>query len=139
MSYDRQIHRQRSQNSGNPIAATPACRSLPRRGSSAGFPEGLSLSNTVFTGLSEQQPWFLTVNSFQWYDGVTWSRGQAQFQGGGEVRRHRADAYLGTRLNNSYVFSGQFSGDGFADSCSGTWLRPLWRWRRTKQADSAER
>jgi hypothetical protein len=38
--------------------------------------EGLSLSNTLFSSLSEQQPWFLTVNTFQWYDGITWSHGK---------------------------------------------------------------
>jgi outer membrane receptor protein involved in Fe transport len=55
------------------------------------------------------------VNTFQWYDGITWSKGKHNIKAGGDIRRHRADAFLGTRLNNSYTFTGQFSGDGFAD------------------------
>ncbi len=114
-SYGRQIHRQRGQNSGNPIAANAGIPFAPREGSGAGFVEGIGLSNTIFSNLSEQQPWFLTVNSFQWYDGITWSRGKHNIKAGADLRRHRADAFLGTRLNNQYTFTGQFSNDGFAD------------------------
>lgn len=114
-SYGRQIHRQRGQNSGNPIAANAGIPFAPKEGSGAGFVEGIGLGNTIFSALSEQQPWFLTVNSFQFYDGITWSRGKHNIKAGGDIRRHRADAFLGTRLNNQYTFSGQFSGDGFTD------------------------
>jgi hypothetical protein len=141
-SYSRQIHRQRGQNSGNPIAATAGIPFAPREGSGAGFVEGIGLGNTIFSALSEQQPWFLTVNSFQWYDGVTWSRGKHNLKAGADIRRHRADAFLGTRLNNSYTFSGQFSGDGFSDfllgnmSSSSIALAPneTGRFRRTMTA-----
>lgn len=115
VSYGRQIHRQRGQNSGNPIAANAGVPFAPKEGSGAGFTEGLGLSNTIFSSLSEQQPWFLTVNSFQWYDGITWTQGKHNIKAGFDIRRHRADAFLGTRLNNSYNFTGQFSGDGFTD------------------------
>ena len=114
-SYGRAINRTMGQNSGNPIAYQAGVPFAPSSGESAGFVEGLGLSNTMTTGLSEMQPWFLTVNTFQFYDGVTWSRGKHNFKAGADVRRHRADAFLGTRQNNSYTFSGQFSGDGFAD------------------------
>lgn len=114
-SYGRQIHRQRGQNSGNPIAANAGVPFAPKEGSGAGFVEGLSLANTIFSSLSEAQPWFLTVNTFQWYDGITWSRGKHNIKAGADIRRHRADAFLGTRQNNQYSFSGQFSGDGFSD------------------------
>ncbi len=114
-SYGRQIHRQRGQNSGNPIAANAGIPFAPKEGSGAGFVEGIGFGNTIFTALGEAQPWFLTVNSFQWYDGITWTRGKHNIKAGGDVRRHRADAFLGTRLNNQYTFSGQFSGDGFSD------------------------
>jgi hypothetical protein len=141
-SYSRQIHRQRGQNSGNPIAANAGVPFAPKQGSGAGFVEGISLGNTIFTSLSEQQPWFLTVNSFQWYDGVTWTRGKHNIKAGGDIRRHRADAFLGTRLNNGYTFSGQFSGDGFSDfllgnmSASSVALAPneTGRFRRTMTA-----
>jgi hypothetical protein len=115
VSYGRQIHRQRGQNSGNPIAANAGVPFAPKEGSGAGFVEGLGMTNTVISSLSEQQPWFLTVNTFQWYDGITWSKGKHNIKAGIDVRRHRADAFLGTRLNNSYNFTGQFSGDGFSD------------------------
>jgi len=114
-SYGRQIHRQRGQNSGNPLAANAGIPFAPKEGSGAGFVESIGLSNTIFAGLSEQQPWFLTVNTFQWYDGITWSRGKHNLKAGADIRRHRADAFLGTRLNNQYSFTGQFSGDGFSD------------------------
>lgn len=141
-SYGRQIHRQRGQNSGTPIAANAGVPFAPTSGSGAGFVEGLGLSNTTFSSLSEQQPWFLTVNTFQWYDGITWSKGKHNFKGGADIRRHRADAFLGTRLNNSYTFSGQFSGDGFTDfllgnmSASSIALAPndTGRFRRTLAA-----
>lgn len=141
-SYGRQIHRQRGQNSGNPIAANAGVPFAPKEGSGAGFVEGIGLGNTIFSALSEQQPWFLTVNSFQWYDGITWSQGKHNIKAGADVRRHRADAFLGTRLNNSYTFSGQFSGDGFTDfllgnmSASSVALAPneTGRFRRTMLA-----
>ncbi|MBM3795833.1 MAG: TonB-dependent receptor [Acidobacteria bacterium] len=114
-SYGRQIHRQRGQNSGNPIAANAGVPFAPKEGSGAGFVEGIGLGNTIFSAVGEQQPWFLTVNSFQWYDGITWSRGKHNIKAGADLRRHRADAFLGTRQNNQYTFSGQFSGDGFSD------------------------
>lgn len=138
-SYGRTINRTKGQNSGNPIAANAGVPFAPRSGDSAGFVEGIGLSNTAISGFSETQPWFLTVNTFQFYDGVTWSRGKHNFKAGGDVRRHRADAFLGTRQNNSYTFSGQFTGDGFADfllgipSSSSIALAPneIGRFRRT--------
>jgi hypothetical protein len=114
-SYGRTINRTMGQNSGNPIAFNAGVPFAPAGGESAGFVESIGLSNTAISGLSETQPWFLTVNTFQFYDGVTWSRGKHNFKAGADVRRHRADAFLGTRQNNQYTFSGQFSGDGFAD------------------------
>ena len=65
----------------------------PASGESAGFVESLGLSNTAITGLGETQPWFLTVNTFQFYDGVTWSHGKHNIKAGADVRRHRADAF----------------------------------------------
>ena len=119
-SYSRQIHRQRGQNSGTPLAANAGIPFAPKQGSGAGFVEGISLGNTIYSGLSEAQPWFLTVNSFQWYDGITWSRGKHNVKAGADIKRHRADAFLGTRQNNQYTFSGQFSGDGFSDFLLGS-------------------
>ncbi|MEO7649719.1 MAG: TonB-dependent receptor, partial [Bryobacteraceae bacterium] len=114
-SYGRAINRSAGQNSGTPLAANAGVPFAPKSGESAGFVEGLGLGNTAITALGETQPWFLTVNTFQFYDGINWSRGKHNFKAGADIRRHRADALIGTRQNNSYTFSGQFTGDGFAD------------------------
>jgi hypothetical protein len=114
-SYGRTINRSMGQNSGTPLAFQAGVPFAPSSGESAGFVESVGLGNTAITGLSETQPWFLTVNTFQFYDGVTWSQGKHNVKAGADVRRHRADAFLGTRQNNQYTFSGQFSSDGFAD------------------------
>ena len=55
------------------------------------------------------------MNSFQWYDGITWTRGNASIKAGADIRRVRSDAFLATRQNNSYTFDGEFTGDGFGD------------------------
>ena len=114
-SWGAQSHRQRGQNAGNPIAANAGVPFAPKEGEIAGFVEGIGLGNTIFANLAEPNPWLLTVNSFQFYDGITWTRGKHNFKAGADVRRHRVDAAIGTRQNNSYTFSGQFSGDGLTD------------------------
>ena len=92
--------------------------------------------------MAKRNPWFLTVNSFQWYDGITWTRGTHSIKAGADIRRVRSDAFLATRQNNSYTFNGQFTRDGFADfllgipSSSSMALKPndLARFRRTQMA-----
>lgn len=141
-SYNRAINRTQGQNSGDPIAAQIGIPFAPSGGLSAGFPEAISLQRTLVSSISEGQPWFLTVNSFQWYDGVTWIKGAHTLKAGADIRRSRSDANLFTRQNNAYTFSGQFTGDGFADfllgfpSSSSLALKendPA-RFRRTQQA-----
>ena len=142
VSYGRTVNRQQGQNTGNPIAADLGVPFAPRDAINAGFPEGISLGPSPITGLGEGQPWFLTVNSFQWYDGITWTRGTHSIKTGADIRRVRSDAYLGTRQNNGYTFNGQFTRDGFADfllgipSASSLALKPndLARFRRTQMA-----
>jgi hypothetical protein len=119
-SYSRTANRTRGQNTGNPIAANAGVPFAPTSGDLSGFPETIGLGNTTISGLSEGQPWFLTVNTFQWYDGITWIHGGHSVRAGVDIRRIRADALIATHLNNNYTFSGQFSGDGFADFLLGT-------------------
>ena len=141
-SYGRTVNRQQGQNTGTPIAADLGIPYAPRDETNAGFPEGIGLGTTVISGLSEQQPWFLTVNSFQWYDALTLTKGTHSIKAGADIRRVRSDAYLGTRQNNSYTFGGGFTGDGFADFLLGIpsqmslALKPndLARFRRTQMA-----
>ena len=114
-SYSRTINRTAGQNTGNPIAANAGIPFAPASGPNSGFPETISIGSSAISSLSEGQPWFLTVNSFQWYDGITWIHGSHSVKAGVDIRRIRADAAIATHSNNQYTFSGQFSGDGFAD------------------------
>jgi hypothetical protein len=118
-AYNRSINRSRGQTTGQPIAANlgvPFAYTDPIR---SGFVELISLGNSPFSSFGEamvsQVPWFLTVNSFQWYDGVTWVHGKHNVKAGADISRIRSDAFLGTHGNNQYTFNGQFTGEGFAD------------------------
>ncbi len=114
-SYSRTVNRTQGQNTGNPIAANAGVPFAPTSGLNSGFPESISLGTSAISSLSEGQPWFLTVNTFQWYDGITWIHGNHSVKAGADIRRIRADALIATHQNNGYTFSGQFTGDGFAD------------------------
>jgi hypothetical protein len=114
-SYSRTVNRTAGQNTGNPIAANAGIPFAATSGPNSGFPEVIGIGSSAITGLSEGQPWFLTVNTFQWYDGITWVHGSHSIKAGADIRRIRADAALATHQNNAYTFSGQFSGDGYAD------------------------
>lgn len=114
-SYGRTINRTVGQNTGNPIAANAGIPFAATSGTNAGFPESIGIGTSAISGLSEGQPWFLTVNTFQWYDGITWIHGAHSIKAGADIRRIRADAAIATHENNVYSFSGQFTGDGFAD------------------------
>jgi hypothetical protein len=63
--------------------------------------------------IGEGQPWYLTVNSFQWYDGITWMR--ALHQGWSRHPPGAFDAYLGTRQTTVTRLMASSLGDGFAD------------------------
>ncbi len=114
-SYSRTVNRTQGQNTDNPIAAQAGVPFAPTSGTDSGFPETISIGTSAISGLSEGQPWFLTVNTFQWYDGITWVHGNHTVKAGVDIRRIRADATIATHENNDYTFSGQFTGDGFAD------------------------
>lgn len=114
-SYSRSVNRTQGQNTGNPIAAQANIPFAPTSGLNSGFPETIAIGSSAISGLSEGQPWFLTVNTFQWYDGLTWVHGSHTVKAGADIRRIRADALIATHQNNNYTFSGQFSNDGFAD------------------------
>ena len=114
-SYSRTTNRTQGQNTGNPIAANAGVPFAGTSGTAAGFPEQIGIATSAISGLAETQPWFLTVNSFQWYDGITWIHGSHSIKAGADIKRVRADAAIGTHQNNDYTFSGQFTGDGFSD------------------------
>lgn len=114
-NYSRSINRTRGQNSGDPLAANAGVPFAPTAGLGAGFPTSISFSRSLVSNITETQPWFLTVNTFQWYDGITWIRDNHTLKVGADIRRSRSDATLYSNSNNVYAFSGQFTGDGFAD------------------------
>lgn len=114
-SFNRTVNRTKGQNTGNPIAAELGIPFAPRDPNNAGFVQSIALQNTAISGIGEGQPWYLTVNQYQGYDGVTWIRGAHTLKFGADIKRQAPTAELGTHQNHNYTFTGQFSGDGFAD------------------------
>lgn len=141
-SYGRSINRTKGQNAGDPIASEIGVPFAPTSSFGAGFPQNINIGSSLITGIGETQPWFLTVNTFQWYDGITWVRGAHTLKAGADIRRTRSDVTFNTHGNGNYTFTGQFTGDGFADfllGYPGSMILALKesdpaRFRRTQQA-----
>ncbi|MFN0165190.1 MAG: carboxypeptidase regulatory-like domain-containing protein [Bryobacteraceae bacterium] len=115
-AFNRATNRSRGQNNGTPVAADAGVPFAYRDPLRAGFISGMGLGNSLVTGISEGGlPWFLTVNQFQFWDGITWVRGRHNLKAGADVSRIRSDAFLGTHGNGNYTFDGRHTGDGFAD------------------------
>ncbi|MFN7933653.1 MAG: carboxypeptidase regulatory-like domain-containing protein [Bryobacteraceae bacterium] len=114
-SYGRTTNLRQGQNRGNPIAADAGLPYGLRDDFNAGFPESIGMSQTRIRGLSEANPWFLTTNDFQWYEGITWIKGSHTIKTGADITRERANANIATHVNGNYTFGGLFSGDGFSD------------------------
>ncbi|MEO7653429.1 MAG: TonB-dependent receptor, partial [Bryobacteraceae bacterium] len=115
LSYGRTTNLRQGQNRGNPIGADVGLPFGLRDDFNSGFPESLGMSLTRITGLSEANPWFLTTNSYQWYDGVTWIRGSHTVKAGLDISREQAQAKIASHANGNYSFAGLFSKDGFSD------------------------
>lgn len=113
--YDRTVNETTGQNTGNPIAANAGMLFGATGPFYAGFPESIGLSTTRISGIGEGQPWFLHVNTYQWYDAVTWVHHNHSVEAGVSILRSQADQQYGTHSNGDYTFSGQYSGDGFGD------------------------
>lgn len=113
--YDRTVNETTGQNTGNPIAAQAGIVFGGTGPFYSGFPESIGLSTTKISGIGEGQPWFLHVNSYQWYDAVTWVHHNHSVQAGFSIMRIQADQQYGTHSNGDYSFSGQYSGNGFGD------------------------
>ena len=72
--------------------------------------------STVIGSFDEYpQAWLLQVNTFQWYDGITWMHGKHAIKAGLDIHRIQADSDFGTHANGQYYFYGQYTGDGFAE------------------------
>ncbi len=114
-NFIRSESKLRGQNTGNPIAANLGMPFAPRVGFDTGFPQTIGLARTSISAIGEPQPTFITVDTFQWYDGITLIRGGHTLKFGADYRRARTDINIGIHSNGNYTFSGQFTGDGFAD------------------------
>ncbi|MFN0170665.1 MAG: carboxypeptidase regulatory-like domain-containing protein [Bryobacteraceae bacterium] len=118
-SIGRTTNLRQGQNRGKPISVEAGLPYALSDDFNAGAPEGINLSRTTISGISEANPWFLVTTDFQWYDGITWIKGPHTWKFGTDVKRIRADANLATHVNGQYSFNGQYSDDGFADFLRG--------------------
>jgi hypothetical protein len=103
------------QNAGKPIAQQLGLMFHASTQSDWGFPQQISLGTTTFTGIGEGYPFLILTNGFQWYDGLTWSHGKHTVKAGADIKRNRAITDCSVDGNGAYSFSGQYTGDGFAD------------------------
>ncbi|MGH9344202.1 MAG: hypothetical protein ACRD19_10615, partial [Terriglobia bacterium] len=110
--YDRTVNETTSQNSGNPIAANLGMTFGSTLPFYADFPESIGLSSTLISGTGHAQvPWFLHLDTYEWYDGVTWMHNNHSIQAGVDIMRNQADQQYGTHSNGDYSFSGQYTGN----------------------------
>ena len=119
-SYGRTYNLIAGQNQGIPVCADAGMPFAFTDEFNAGMCESIGFSSTSITRMAERQPWLLEVDQFQWYDGVTWIKGAHTVKFGLDIKQLYPFAALGTHANNIHAFSGQFSGDGFADFLYGT-------------------
>jgi len=103
------------QNAGKPIVQQLGLMFHASTPSDYGFPQQITLGATNFSGIGETYPFLAVTNSFQWYDGVTWSHGRHTVKAGANVMRNRAVTDCSVDGNGAYSFSGQYTKDGFAD------------------------
>jgi len=113
--FERTLNLLSGQNIGKPICQQLGLDFCGQAAFEEGFPELIGLSQTIVSGTYETQAWWLFNNNFEWYDGVTWVRGKHTVKAGLDIERTRADDEYGTHQNGDYSFSGQYTGDGFAD------------------------
>ena len=103
------------QNTGNPIAANLGVPFAPADPQNAGFLTRVGLSASSITQLTEAQPIRVTSPTFQATENLTLTKGAHALKFGGDWSHFGNNLLISTRHNNTYVFSGQFTGDGFGD------------------------
>ena len=115
-TYDRSVSNGRGQNTGSTFVTNlnlPFSTDDPVQ---RGFFEDIDMYSTVIGSFDEYpQAWLLQVNTFQWYDGITWMHGKHAIKAGLDIHRIQADSDFGTHANGQYYFYGQYTGDGFAE------------------------
>ncbi len=78
---------------------------------------------TNYTGVSKGRPGFSVSSNTQFIDNLTWIKGRHTIKTGIDIRRLVGQSSLGFTTGNNYgdfSFSGNFSGDPFADFLLGT-------------------
>ena len=103
------------QNQGNPIAQKLGLMFHSASPVDAGFVQQVTLNTTIFNGIGETYPFLILNNTFQWYDGITWVHGKHTVKAGANIMRNRDITDCAVDANGAYTFSGQYTGDGFAD------------------------
>ena len=77
----------------------------------------------TYTGLSKSRPGFSVSSNTQFVDNLTWIHGRHTIKTGFDIRRLVGQSALGFTTGNNYgdfSFSGNFSGEPFADFLLGT-------------------
>jgi hypothetical protein len=114
-AYGRNRYDYAAQNVGKPIGQELGLAFAGQTDFMKGFISAANLGRTVISGIGEPQSWLLLSDSLQWYEGVTWTRGKHTIKAGADIKRIRFSGKDATHANGNYTFSGQFTGDGFAD------------------------
>ena len=113
------------QNSGEPISENLGLFFAAKDPLGRGFPESISISNSLVSAIGESNPWNSSTESHQFLDNVTYTRGRHTFKGGIDLRWITSLQVLATHANGSYTFDGQYTGDGYGDFLLGTPSRML--------------
>ena len=114
-SYDRWKNFSEAQNRGKPIDQQLGITLYTSEAFDQGFPGNISYGNSSINSVGESDPFLVLTNTFQFYDGLTWGHGAQTVKAGGDVKRNRGITDCVVHGNGYYTFSGQYTGDGFAD------------------------
>jgi carboxypeptidase family protein len=113
--YNRWNNFSEGQNRGKPIDQELGIKLYTSEPFDQGFPGGISFGNSTISGVGESDPFLVLTNTFQFYDGVTWIHGAHTVKAGASMMRNRGITDCVVHGNGVYSFSGQYTGDGFAD------------------------
>jgi len=115
VAYNRWNNYYVGQNAGKPIAQNLGLMFHASTPSDYGFPESVGIYTSTISGIGEGYPFLVVTNGFQWYDGLTRTHGRHTLKAGADIKRNRAITDCSVHANGVYSFTGQYSGDGFAD------------------------
>lgn len=94
--------------SGESASATPINYGLP------------SITLSDLSGLSEQQPAFITAQTISASETISWRYGKHNLRFGGDYRRVHNDFLAGSNATGSFTFTGLFTQNAAGDSTTGS-------------------